>query len=401
MAYTPYLRYGTTMRALADALAPVFPNPRGTKYHTVIDDRAEYVETTRKHGTTDVSWQVQNLLKPSRDLLWDFWDTTLSKGLYDVTLIDNRARMLFDVSWGAWQERWSKQRGGNHNITLDLQSPVPWTLPCLGAWPCITFNPYNHNLSGEILSMTDGEMKTHAQDSNVLSETGYGLKTTGIIDSGAQLGASLATQWTPGNGNCSISFFCQAMITGYLTEKPGGGWYNYNPLDFIRLTASNGSYFSLGGGFAGCNYITPTISDGTNIIQIRKADNNRVPMYDNSWFDLCFAYDAVNQEYRFYYKMADLSNFVDYFSGLTSYEGSDHGMAYTQVVTSGNTFIPNVSQWTELKLSNEAVADILDNKSIYLQNIFVFDGFMSPADFNTMRRLCFMWNNKTTGSWPA
>ena len=103
----------------------------------------------------------------------------------------------------------------------------------------------------------------------------------------------------------------------------------------------------------------------------------------------------TGENYIYVMRTDTLSHTVFMESGLgavTSYIGS---------TTVGAKSGPTDAVYTECNMLQETGSEsgIAGTGNAYLQNAFVFDGYMNPAGFDIMRRLCFMWNNKTE-SYP-
>jgi hypothetical protein len=59
------------------------------------------------------------------------------------------------------------------------------------------------------------------------------------------------------------------------------------------------------------------------------------------------------------------------------------------------------TQYTDLKLLYEKENSCFEaDDKIHMQNVMLFDDFMTTMDFNFTRRLCHYWNAKTSGVWP-
>ena len=207
----------TTLNFTTGIGAPSFPVREGLSLHSYPTNKPFYTITNREHGTTLINWTSNSVQQTLRDTIEDFWNTTLSEGYNDFTVIDNRLRMLFEASWNDWLERWSKRRGGIYDIDYIIESPIPWTLPTYGIYPMSANDLVNHNLSGDDLSTTDGVLTTNATDSAVLRLNGSALKMEGDGSSSGLLGASATVDWPRGSKNNNISLFCQFMSDATLT----------------------------------------------------------------------------------------------------------------------------------------------------------------------------------------
>lgn len=385
MAYTPYLRYGTTSLALSGITAPTFPVQRGERMHTYPTDKAEYTTTARRHATTQTGWQTEGVQKTTRDAIRDFWATTLSRGYYDVTAIDNRARMLFDASWNDWQESWRKDRGGIYQIGYGLQSPVPWTPPCFGAFLTTTNDLVSHTLTGDDLDLDTGILVNYAADNAILRKNGYALKVAGTA--GGDIGAYGTVSWKSASGYNSTTLFCQ-FRAGAVADV----------FSVIQLSDSginsNSLSIQLGPVDASNNALIGVIYNGGSSAEVTLASGAHPALAVDTWYDVAITYNAVNAVVNVHWYPSAITSFADFA------DGADEVADWTMSTMSSAIYPPDIT-WKVLSLLREYSIGGITAGNFYLQNAMVFDGFITPLEFNTLRRLCFMWNNKTTGTWPA
>ena len=211
-------RYTTTTLDFTIGIgAPSFPVREGLSLHTYITGKPFYTITNREHGTTQINWTTNGVQQTLRDTIEDFWNTTLSEGYNDFTVVDNRLRMLFEASWNDWAEQWMRRKGCTYDISYLRESPIPWTLPTYGIYPMSANDLINHNLNGDDLSATDGVLTTNATDSTVLRLNGSALKMEGDGSSSGLLGASATVDWSRTTKNNNISLFCQFMADNVLS----------------------------------------------------------------------------------------------------------------------------------------------------------------------------------------
>jgi hypothetical protein len=233
----------------------------------------------------------------------------------------------------------------------------------------------NHNLSGHDLAVDDGVMVDYATDTDVLRRTGYALRVIGA--GGPTIGANGAVRWTSGNQYNSLTLFCQVR------PRP-------TPIDSIALVRlTNGTdEFSINLSLS--NELYGYISNDGSTANVTKADTSMPTLTGGTWYDVAVTYDAVNSDVHVYYALSSVSSFTDFLSGQTN---TETGIFST---LSAAVYPPNVA-WTDLSLLRKTAC----TGYYYLQNAMIFDDFITPAEFNTLRRLCYMWNFKTTGANPA
>jgi len=384
MAYNPYFRYGATSLDLLGIQAPGFPVAHGGRYHTYALSNPEYTTTQRYHGSTRLQWATDGIQSTDRNTIWNFWNTTLDAGYNNMTVIDHRGRMLFDTSWNAWGENWRKERGGIYRVNYNLESPIVWTPPCFACFPSTTNSLVNHNLSGDDATLDDGAMIAYSSDTNVLRKTGYCLRLTAT--SGSDKGGAASVSWQSGNKYASISIFCQCRIPNLS-----------NILHLVELWDSSlDNVLSIyqSSNDASSNSLVGYIKNSGNAATVTKADASSPSLTDDTWYDVAITFDDINNDIHVYYAASPLSSFTDFLSGETDIENG-------VISTLSAAYYPPHVKWSTINLLRENISgSMTDDDKAYLQNVFVFDDFITPAEFNTLRRLCWMWNNKTSGSWP-
>lgn len=396
MAYTPYIRWRTNSLNLGGIPGPVFPAHGAYTGHTVGLIKPEYSITNRYHGTTRPVWRSEGILETDRDTIWTFWDTTIGKGYEDVTAIDSRGRMLFETSWNEWQEEWRKYRGGVYAITYSLESAIEWTPPCWGCYPTTTNSLVNHNLSGDDLSLDDGTLVDAAGDAVIYRQNGYALKLTGLGASAAETGASGTVSWPNSTAYGNIGLFCQFYAPTFTNGSATENLFHIMSVNDGTNTVNIG-----GGNVGGTNIITGEATDGSGTTHATKSDTSYLDATAETWYDLCYTYDAINGDHRFYYatSVAPASTFTNFLAGSTDQED---GILSTATNVNGAGLAPPATSWATVKLLDEAGGmNIIGNQTVYIQNAFFFDGFVTPVTFNTLRRLCHYWNSRSSGTWPA
>jgi hypothetical protein len=381
VAFNPYFRYETTSLDLADGVfAPSFPVSNGGKLHSYPTRKPRYTITNRFHGTTNLNWKSESVKPTDKATIYDFWNTTLNEGFNSFTVIDNRSRMLFDTEWDVWSQIWSKSRGGINNINYRLNAPVPWTPPVYGAYLMADDTLDNHTLQGSDISAVDGTLVVNGPDANVLRLNGSALRVDSVAST-IQTGASGSVEWERSSKENSISLFCQIYITGTMSV---GRVY------FIEVAGGSNVYRL---SIEAPNYIIGQLGDVSSTTVVRRASSPNFEADADTWYDVCFTYDAITEQNYLYFIESGDASFTDFLTEATTLD--------EQVGTFNGATRLDQANWSSVKLLTESVATAIPSpESMYVQNAMVFDGFMTTLEFNTMRRLCYMWNKKTTGTWP-
>jgi len=376
-SYNPYFRYetdGINMRT--GQRAPVFPVQAGLSLHTYPTEKMSHTTTSRMHGTTEFTYRVENMMRDDRDDFQGFWSTILNNGLYDFSIIDNRNRVLFEASWNNWRQRWQKRNGGLYTVDIDIQSAVPWTPPMHGAYlMTIDEGESDFTRQNEEFTLDLGTLKEDSDDSNIIRQNGYALRMTDNTSAVPKLGATLNVDWKS-SYNKPVSMFCQYR-TGRTTTD-----------DFVIMEMNANSHnIKLIQNGDDPAYIAGQV-DGINVTRSAVAN---LAVSELTWYDVAYTFDAVNENNYVYVIATDTgSSFTDFLSNTSGYT--------TQIGTyMAAERSPLWSKWTSINLLLESVTNALTdiNNYVYLQNAMFLDGFLTTFDFNTLRRLCYMWNNKT------
>lgn len=119
------------------------------------------------------------------------------------------------------------------------------------------------------------------------------------------------------------------------------------------------------------------------------------------WYDVALTFDNVNNNFFGYYTLSVKND--------KTWDFSDNFLYGKTTITDGilsQTLPSNYPEdvtWTQLYLLNTDGGDVFvdDNEKGYVQNVMVMDDWISPLQFNTLRRLCHLWNTKTSGANPA
>jgi len=378
---TVYFTYeGTQLNFSTGQIAPVFPKPTGLTLHTYTTESPYITVTNRYYGLSNMFMRSENVLKDDRDTVFDYYETTLDNGYNDFTVIDHRKRFLFETSWNNWLESWRKMRGGVHNIEYNLSSSIPWTPPSYAAYLMTSNDLTSYNLdTTATLTTTDGVFVDNAGDSNVLRLNGYALKVTGAA--GVQNGASGNVVFKKSEQYNNISIFCQVRAP----LSPSGA------IVLCRLNSGE-SYCDLrleNGGIK--NDLVFFVDNNGDTARYYDPGDHRIE--NDTWYDICVSYDAVNQHVYLYSFAAGDTTFSNYLDGET-----DINSHYTS--NTSPTFLPIDRKIDSVELLFETVdGSITNTETVYLQNLMIFDGYVDNMMFNTLRRTCYLWNKKT-GQYP-
>lgn len=377
------LRYTSTTETLSDIGGPTYPYNFGATLHSFLVDVPQYSQTHRYHGTTQGLLQCDRLDQTRRDSMWTYYYTTLGAGYNAFTMIDHEKRMLFDTSWLTWAEEWETINGGVHRVTIDYQSPHVWTLPTYGAYLFASNSAASHNLdTGSDLTLDAGTLVDYATDNNVLRRSGYALRLKG--DQGTSKAASGSVAWkSQRNGDVTIfgQFYATAVgATGQivLAEMTNGS-------DFVRVSIYDGGASTI--------YIVANINNNSNASNVGFSSAVCVP---DTWYDFAFTYNALSDHFGLYCIASNTygGSFTNFLDGLTTI-GDQIG------TTESASAMPRDVKYTTCNLGYETVTGALaDAEYVYLQNVMFMDGYISPVEFNSLRRLVNMWGQKDSGEWP-
>ena len=382
--------YNLRTLTLSGNMAPVFNNILGLKFHTVAADRAEYSLTSRYYPTTKFTWTTENTTETNRDTIKTFYGTYLDEGFYDFTIIDHRKRILFEASWNNWAERWNRRYGGSFNVQYGIQSSFGWTPEVFDMWLMID-DSYKYYIADAY--MTAGTLLKYASDNNVLSLYGWCVRLTGDDGSAQQTGGAtvLPVSWDSTRPYNSISMFCQYRCGGIdsrfdLMEISGGN-------DYIRLSLEDAPT---------SHHLKGTVINAGDSVTVEAAAGDEITLTGNTWYDVAITYDAVNSEIKVMWAEASNSSFTRFLDGMDSLVAAD-GVVQASGVASylPSAVYPNNTVYTNFKLLAESAVDSLrESGNAYIQNAMVFDGYLSEMQFNMIRKLCYIWNSKTSGVNP-
>lgn len=442
MSYVKF-RYQTSVTApytirsleLSGLKAPIYNNDLGVQFHTVMGDRPEYSLTGRYYPTTEFQWRSTNITETDRDAIRLFWETYLDEGYNDFSIIDHRKRILFDASWNQWVENWSVRYGGSHNVEYGIDSAFGWTPEM---FDCIFANNdgpvFFISGSGIVVSTITAQ----GGDSDVLAKNGWAMKLVGDDGSAQQTcGTKTGLSYDSSRPYNNISIFCQfycgtvssrfnlvelgAVPTATYTAGSTLGQAGSAPEIVDNTTDIAGEdrpgddgYYSIGcheqqyDGTVTSDYLRITVDDdgagGLELLGIVVNQNDEVVVQTSvgnyptieagQWYDAAITYDAVNSIVKVFWAEASADSFTRFLDGQTSITA---GIARYL----GSAIYPARTTYNQLTVLAETAVDSLDNgQKALLQNVMLIDGCISEMQFDQLRKLCYMWNSKTTGVWP-
>lgn len=401
------LRYGTDSLALDNEMAPEFSHALAQEYYTRALDLPSLQVTERYYPSTELRWQTRNTRgfvnagtgEGDRYTLWDWWDTTLARGTYPMTVWDHRRRFLFDVYWDQWKERWKVARGGVYDIPIDLHSPFPWTPPCFGLYTLVaSTSPIpDHGLdTSSALTVFTGSLVDYAADHDILRRNGYALRISEMVGNNLVVGAHNGQlTWRVGKPDLCTTLFCQARVPNM---SSGAG--NNDGLSFIYLSDRDGAH-----PLGNCLRIFAERWDDTHVTlkfgwkahgkaeEVITTDTMAV----DTWYDLALSWDAVAGVFYGYFWPSATG---------TSWASTDdflHGATATTegyVSQDSPTNVPDTHTWRAFSLLRASPPGALFEvdspmSHAFVQNAMAFNGYVSPLEFNFLRRLCHLWNTKT------
>ncbi len=363
------LKYEATELPLINALAPVFSDKYGGKYSTTTNEK-RLSEKERDYALTDKSFSIVNLARPNRDLLHDFWGTTLDSGYNDFSIIDPDNKIYFDANWNDWDQR---RRLNFFSIDLDIRTGGAVTRPVFAAYPMLSASATISDYLGDNdISLVNGALVS----GGILRQNGYALYTDETNTVGASGTVHLESKF-----NRSTALFCQfkcpetASTAGKnitVVRISDGTETNYFELNLVAQTGLNNPLlygYSKAGSTPASLFITTALTPGT-------------------WYDTAVTFDKLNSRYTLYVAPSGVSAFTRYLQTATPADQySDTVSDYTDIAS---------VVWSEVILAKENESGSYNTGgSMYIQNVFIFDGHLTSIDFDQMRRQCYLWNDKT------
>ena len=102
----------------------------------------------------------------------------------------------------------------------------------------------------------------------------------------------------------------------------------------------------------------------------------------------------MNSEVKIMWAAASNSSFTRFLDGTDAL--SDGVASYLS-----SAVYPNQTIYNNFRLLAESTVDtLIEDEKAYIQNAMVFDGYLSAMQFNMIRKLCYIWNSKTSGVNP-
>ena len=376
---TVKLRSGDDSLTLSGNIAPKFSNDLTQDYFGFALDNPAYGVTTREYPTAEINWSA-TMKETDRDSVFTFYDTTLTRGSKNCTVIDHRRRFLFDCLWDHWSESW--QAPNMFNVDYIFKSNSGWTPPTFGVYPGINTGASSipdHGLDTDSdVALVDGAVE--GGDDNIRTN-GNSLSCD---DTGNSVGASAIVSWSSTSGDASIGMFVQAFSFAITTTEN-------SPVEIINLTDGTSHIKLILRGVDASNVaLTAEIKNGGSTAEVRFADTTYPNLDVETWYDIGFSYNALSGYAALYFAESGISSFTQFLFGSTD---STDGIADTWT----DTVVPASTTWTSIQLWNIDDTE-LSGESNILANAFVFDDWFSPYQFDALRRLCYQWNNDPNGT---
>ena len=382
--------YNIRSLELSGLKAPIYNNDLGVQFHTVKGDRPEYSLTGRYYPTTEFLWRSTNITETDRDAIRLFWETYLDEGYNGFSIIDHRKRILFDASWNQWVENWSVRYGGSHNVEYGIDSAFGWTPEM---FDCILAH---HD--GPLFFISQGgftvsTITKKASDSDVLSKNGWAIKIVG--DNGAEqqvggIATALAYDSTRQYNNITLfcQFFCGVTNSRFNIIELGLKEKGAAVTDCLKISVE-----PVNDEAQSNNLLGIVLNQSAEVVVGVSAGN--YPVIDNgTWYDAAITYDAINSTVKVFWAEASADSFTRFLDGETSITA---GIARYL----GSAIYPPRVTYNQLEaLAETAVGSLNNGQKAILQNVMVIDGCISEMQFDQLRKLCYMWNSKTTGVWP-
>jgi len=150
------------------------------------------------------------------------------------------------------------------------------------------------------------------------------------------------------------------------------------------------------------HYLHGTVVNAGDSVTVEAADGIDITLQSDTWYDIAITYDAVNSEVKVMWAASSNSSFTRYLDGMTSLVAGD-GVVQASGMASyiSNAYYPNNTVYSSFKLLAESEVNTIDeDEYAYIQNAMVIDGYLSAMQFNQLRKLCYIWNSKTSGVNP-
>lgn len=330
---------------------------------------------------------ADHLLDTDNDLTLNDGTLVLNSGDSDVLRLNGYALKLLEgvsartgasntsVSW--------KQGKDNSSITLMCQAAIP-ELSTSAELDLVKLTDGNNVL--RIYATTSGESSSSSESSSESSSSSVSSSSSEASSSSSE-SASSSSESSSSSISESLSSTSESSSSESSTSE----------------SSSSESSSSVEGS-----------SDYAIVFEWQKSGESAESLtidglYNDSegsvaWYDLALVFDNVNNNFHAYYVRSALASRAwkrtdDFLTGNTVLADTWQGVLNDLSPTN----YPEDVTWTEIDLlkGNQADLFVTGTDAAYVQNVMIIDGFLSPLEFNNIRRLFHLWNSKTTGTHPA
>ena len=363
----------------SDLVIPSYPIRYGAQFYSQMNEKPEYISTERTVGTTDLELSFVNLKTTDRTTLYDYWYTSLNEGADKFTYLDHKKRLLFYCNWYNWNELWRKRRGGIYDVKVPIVASNIFTPSCLAFYPMLSasgsylydYNTWTGTTSSNIINIDDGAKRDGSDGQRANS---YCFRIGNDLLFGINGASTTSAELTTSRIDNSQSICLQYYVGAVETNKEVG---------IITLeNSSTGKKMEL---------VSDKIDASTLQFQF-KINGTTYCTIDGSvdvWYDICITYDDIQDNAYLYVMPYDTTgSFTNYLGGVATLADG-----YDESTTTGEVVITNYDTIKLLQCGETNV--VTAGNFAVLQNIFIFDEFLSPNGFNHIRQLYYLWNKDT------
>jgi hypothetical protein len=362
---------------------PVYPLQKGTEYHIVKQSNKNIVNLSRLLPTTKLTISFKNL-NPDGLL---YYETGITYD-YFYTIVTDKNELLFDCLLVNKKIKWKKDRARTYDLELQFVSSSSWTPPIYDAY---FFNTFNSWVKPGVSYFIDGvnyTTPTHSTDANVLSTTGKALKYT-ITEAGSYASRYSINHWKNFTNEYSFSILLQSLYLNAANVVD-------HPIDLVKVTDTEGNFISIviipyAGSPAGQPMLQVQIYNNTENSTL---DSDTIFInFEGAWFDICYTYFALENKHYLYLAKADGTSIPQtLFSSVVANHVYDN---------SSNIEGCPYRNWSDLYLFHERGEQTSEvGDAGYFQNLLFLNSFTSLAQFETYRKLMYMWNQNANGVLP-
>ena len=386
------IRNYTAALPLVGMYRPGFPENAGEQYYTYPTENPQYITTERYYGAAEISFLLGPMKAASRDTIRAWYGSILgaNDGEAGVTYMDHRKRFLFDCRW-QWEEEWRRHNGGTHVINVNLRSPYIWSPPVIAFYSMVDeANKLRCHSLDSAYDLTLGPVgilyrKTSMATINKeIGNTTYALFY--VIQNGPYVAAasSALPAYTIHNGDRSTTIFCQMMLRQF-----GLAGYCY-PM-YLGPTTSTCRLSILG------HYVNEST------FNLRGAVGNGLTVADitlnhDVWYDVAVTYDHIAQKAYLYHAPSALSS--NAWVTADDFLSEANTLSEGVVEITGFSALSETETWHNLELLKTEQPLPFAQTNSAVQFPMILGAFITPMEFNLLRRWCHLWNKQTSEAWP-